>query len=193
MAGASAQQSEQRYEPSATLVAVLPVINLSGEKDARFKAEQVKAASEALHKQFSDRGFRLVDDRAVEDAAAAAKVDLTDEEQHTRSTILSLGAAVKADLVVFVVIERVWSKGVTKFFTVTSEGHAKVNTWLIRREDPKSDLERGVARGEGGAGRLYRPAEVQRSHHSCVRGGCRPGPRRPAEAVSASGPKKGPR
>jgi len=128
---ASAQNSQITFDPAATTVAVFPVINLGAEKDANFKAGQTKAASESLHKQFADRGFKVLDDKIVEEALAAAKIDLNDEEQHSRQNMLKIGDAAKADLAVFVVINKTSWKNNQNFFTNAKEGHAKITIWLL--------------------------------------------------------------
>jgi hypothetical protein len=135
-----AQEAPDHYEPANTRVAILPVINLSGEKNAGFREKQIQATREALHNAFGDRGFVIVDDKSIEDAATAAKIDLNDEEQHTRSTIVNLGNSVKADLVAFVVINKVWSKQITNFFSATDEGYAKIAIWLIDLKTEKAIL-----------------------------------------------------
>src|SRR5258708_232741 len=56
------------YVPAQTTVAVLPVINISGEKGQKAKAAEAQAAFDQIHKEFSDRGFRVLDDKAVADA-----------------------------------------------------------------------------------------------------------------------------
>jgi hypothetical protein len=130
-AGALAQGGTSAYDPGSTTVAILPVINAGAEKDPNFKAGQTKAAFEALHKQFLDRGFKVVDDKVIEDAIAAAKVDLNDEEQQSKQTILNIGTAAKADLVAFVVINKVnWNSQINLFAT-TKQGHAKMTMWLL--------------------------------------------------------------
>jgi TolB-like protein len=128
---ACAQDSSAVYVPSQTAVAVLPVINLSGERTPKFAEGQAAAVSRELHKQFADRGFHVLDDQAVTDAIASCKADLNDEEQYSRQTFASIGAAAKADLVVFVTIDKVSWKLNQGFFSANTEGHAKITAWLI--------------------------------------------------------------
>jgi TolB-like protein len=130
-AGSLKQDSGQRYDPSKTRVAVLSVVNMGGERDAKFKAGQTKSTSDELHEEFARRGFVMVDDSAVTAAATTAKVDLEDEEQQTKANMLAVGAAVKADIVAFAVINQVGSKSGMNLFTMTCEGYGKVTVWVL--------------------------------------------------------------
>ena len=138
--GALAQEVPDHYDPATTTIAILPVTNDSGEKTPAFKADQIKAATESARKQFEERGFQLVSDAAASDAAAAEKIDLNDEEQRNRATVAKLGAAVKADLAVLVVITKVQRKMQIKFFSQRDEGWAKVSVWLVDVKTQKALL-----------------------------------------------------
>ena len=128
------------YEPRQTRVAILPVINQGGEKDAKQRAEQTKRGHQELIHQFKSRGFRLVDEADIIQVCQDNDIDLQDEEQHKRATFYRIGRAVDADLVVFAVITHVDQRRVLANTSNSQklEGRASVKTWLldVKRERP---------------------------------------------------------
>ena len=68
---ASAQTSKpaemRKLEPSATRVALLPVIDITGEKEDQ-RRDQANAVRAEVLSQFKERGFQLVDEAAVNKA-----------------------------------------------------------------------------------------------------------------------------
>lgn len=126
------------YTPQTTVVAILPVINLSGEKDSRQKIKQTENAERELYQRFLERGFVPADTEAVKRAIASLKIDLSDEEQYKRSTLYAIGKELKANLVIFVVITDVSQRTSSNLFSTTKEGKAKLKAWLldVDREDP---------------------------------------------------------
>lgn len=153
---ANSQGAAPTYDPANTTVAILPVINLGTEKDASFKAAQTKAVGDELHKQFADHGFKELDDKAIEDAIASLSLNLTDEEQHNRATILNIGNAAKADLAVFVVINKVYWKRDMGFFTSTKEAHSKISLWLVDLKAKKAILNAKSQESKLGQAEFFR-------------------------------------
>ena len=140
---AEAQESPSSvatYAPQQTRVAILPVINQGGEKDAKQRAEQTKRGGEELIHQFKSRGFRLVDEADIVQVCQDKDIDLQDEEQHKRATYYQIGQAVDADLVVFAVITHVDQRRVLANTSGSQklEGRASVKIWLldVKRERP---------------------------------------------------------
>jgi hypothetical protein len=124
-----------RVAPGAR-VALLPVVNLSGEKDAKQRRDQILKAEDELNRQFGRRGFTVLPRAEVERALADAKLDLTDEENHNRATLFGVGKALNADLIVFVVITDVDQRRVQTAFDIDEMvGKAKTKTWLLSVPD----------------------------------------------------------
>jgi hypothetical protein len=95
------------YNPSQTRVALLPVVNLSGEKDKKQRLDQTKKAAEELYKQFNDRKFIVLADNTVRDTLDDLEIDVEDEENHNRTTLYKIGEKLNVDLVAFVVIQSI--------------------------------------------------------------------------------------
>jgi hypothetical protein len=139
-APAQAQESDIRNasvpairEAREMKIALLPVVNLSGEKDSRQRRDQGKRGDEELRKLFTERGFLVLGDDVVQKALADENIDLNDEESHNRATLYRLGKATGADLVAFVVITDVEQQRVKTPLTDSQELVAKVKTktWLL--------------------------------------------------------------
>lgn len=114
-------------------IALLPVVNLSGEKDARQRRDQGKKGDEELRKLFTERGFVVLGDDVVQKALTDENIDLSDEEFHNRGTLYRLGKAMGADFVAFVVITDIEQQRVKTPLTDSQELVAKVKTktWLL--------------------------------------------------------------
>jgi hypothetical protein len=138
---ASRETSAVRFVPATTRVLLLPIINLSGEKDRKQRADQTAAGQKELDKQFRGRGFQIVEDGDVEKTLADLKIDLTDEENHNRANLYKIGEAVKADIVAFAVITNVDQKRVQRPFGDDDhqlESRANIKIWLLdaRQQQP---------------------------------------------------------
>jgi hypothetical protein len=95
------------YTPTQTRIVLLPVVNLSGEKDKKQRLDQTKKASEELFKQFNDRKFIVISDAEVRNTLDDLEIDVEDEENHNRTTLYKIGEKLNTDLVAFVVIQSV--------------------------------------------------------------------------------------
>lgn len=126
-AHAAIVQEQASYVPQDTVIAILPVVNGSGEKDARQRRDQAARGSEELARLFAERGFRLVPAPAVEQALSEANADLEDEEQQNRATLLRVGKAAGADLVAFATILNVEPGPHKSSF----KGRALIKLWLL--------------------------------------------------------------
>jgi hypothetical protein len=126
-----AQQVEAPYVPGNTTVAILPVVDLTGITDKRIRTGMVKAAAEALNKQFTDRGFKTITDKPVEEAVARLKIDLTDVEQHKRAVLLKLGQELGTDLIAFVAITDATSEQQLSGLVGGVTATVKIKCWLL--------------------------------------------------------------
>ena len=123
-----------RYVPAQTRVVLLPMVNESGEKDRKQRADQVATGQKELEKQFQSRGFNIVGSLSVDKALADLKIDLADEENHNRAALYKIGSALNADVVAFVVITNVDQKRVQRPFGDDDhqlETRANIKVWLL--------------------------------------------------------------
>ena len=132
-------QEEVKYTPSVTTVALLPLIDRSGEKDAQRK-DQAGFARTELEKQFKGRGFKIVDDVTVAAAMKDLKIDLQDEEDYRRDNFFKVGHALHANLIVAVETVESTNKIHNGMFTVTREGLVKTKTWFLDVDNEKPIL-----------------------------------------------------
>nr|CAA9241682.1 hypothetical protein AVDCRST_MAG63-1447 [uncultured Armatimonadetes bacterium] len=139
--------------PAQTKVALLPVIDATGEKDDQ-RRDQANAVRMEMRDQFAERGFDVIDEEAVAKAIAEAKIDLSDEEYQRREPLYKVGKAVGADFVVFVVVTQAYSKIKKNLFGEQREGLAKTKTWLLDVKEEKPVLSGYVCEGKstGSAG-----------------------------------------
>lgn len=121
------------YAPRQTRVALLPVINASGEKDPKQRGDQSKKGSEELLKQFRQRGFDVLEAATVQKAIGDLEIDLSDEEMHNRATLYKIGEAVGADLIAFAVITNVDQQRIKTPLTDDQqlEGRANIKIWVL--------------------------------------------------------------
>jgi hypothetical protein len=148
----SQETAPARYEPEKTIVAILPVYNLSGEKDASQKIKQAENAEKELYKRFLERGFVPADTEAVKRTIANLKIDLSDEEQHKRSNLYAISKELKANLIIFVVITDVSQRTSANIFSTTKEGKAKLKAWLLDVDHETSIFSAKVHEGKSGGG-----------------------------------------
>jgi hypothetical protein len=122
-----------RYVPQQTTVAILPVIDASGERWKKQSSLIKEGCSQKAIEEFTSHGFNVVPADAVAKAIGDLNVDLTDEEQQKRDTLYKVGKALKADLIMFVVIAETQQKEVDRFLWTSRHGSAKVKVWLLNR------------------------------------------------------------
>ena len=80
-----------KYNPPKTEVAVLPIVDLTPIKDDADKSNQL-----AIAKQFTDHGFKIVDNGKITKAISNLKIDLNDKKQLTDDNLCKIGKAVGA-------------------------------------------------------------------------------------------------
>ena len=134
------------YTPDKTRVAILPVLNTSGEKWKELRVRQEKAAATWLTETFTTRGFVLVPAEQVTAAVKDLKLDFLDEEVVNRANILKVGAAVKADLVELTILTDTRQDG--SGFGQSGYGVAELKSWLldVKAESPIFSARSATAR-----------------------------------------------
>lgn len=131
---ASISRASEKYVPENTVVALLPVVNDTKNKDPNMQARQNEKAQQELEMRFAEHGFKLADTATVTKAVSDLKVDLTDPKQRTPETLYQIGKAVNAPLVAFLVVAdaRSGSKyNPLSFGGLKKEGGATVKFWLV--------------------------------------------------------------
>jgi hypothetical protein len=127
----SAVQEKRTYAPQMTKVAVIPTVNLSGEKDEAQAESQRASGDKALRELFGRRGFTLVPEEIVVEALAQMKVDTKDEEQHRRAVLMDIGKRCGADLVAFAVVKHVTQHLHRGWWVDRRQGRAQVKLWVL--------------------------------------------------------------
>lgn len=143
----------QKYTPAKTRIAILPVIDKSGEKDDQ-RRDQANAVKMEAYDQFFQRGFDVIDEGTVAKAVTASGVNFDDEEEHRKDNLYKMGKALNADLVMFVVVDQAYSKIKHNLFGDQREGLAKTKTWIVDVKDQKPLLSAFIREGKstGNAG-----------------------------------------
>ncbi len=140
------------YTPKTTKVAIVPVVNLSGETWPELKTKQSLHGLKEITACFLERAFVVLPSSDVVKALADTKIDLTDEEQHRREVLYGLGEKLDADLVAFVLITDVDQRKVNKFFVQSTEGKAKMKIWLVDVKKKEPLLSAKVIEGTSKSG-----------------------------------------
>lgn len=112
-------------------IAILPIINLTGEKWEELREKLEDRLTKKLNEVFEERGFNVVKRFVVESAIDELKIDLTDEENHRKDILYSIGEKSTARLAVFVVLTNNTQRTKNNFFTSTPEGEVTVKYWLV--------------------------------------------------------------
>ncbi len=117
-------------------VAVMPILNSSGDKWKDLKDRQIAKSHEWLATEFASRGFDVIGMPTVLDAIKESKIDFSDEEEWKRASIFQIGKAVNAHYVLFAVITSTDQKKQNRTFYTDIEGMAEIKIWLL---DCKTD------------------------------------------------------
>lgn len=125
--GAATSAFAQAYK--GVKIALVPIVNDSGEKWVELQNRQVEAGGKWLVEEFTKRGFTVVPAEEVARAIAELKIDFGDEEQRTRENLYRIGQSTGATLVNFSVI--VASKqGKTGGLFPKAQGEVTLKLWL---------------------------------------------------------------
>ena len=180
---AAAQQTDQQavssaaallknYTPATTRIAILPVIDKSGEKDDQ-RVHQANAVKMEAYDQFYQRGFQVIDEATVAKAVAGSDINFDDEEEHRKDNMYKIGKAVDADLVFFVVVSQAYSKIKKNAFNEQREGLAKTKVWLLNTKDEKPILSahnrEGKSTGSTGIGQKGNRSQMGAACSNAIR------------------------
>lgn len=146
------QATPPKLVPTSTKVALVPVINTSGEKWQELKDRQCLRANEFLSTEFGSRGFQLISVERVKSEVAKLKIDFTDEEQQNRATLYSLGQACEADVIVFAVITDTTQRLIQQFLSAKREGTAKLKVWVLNVKEQSPYLSAKSVEAKSGGG-----------------------------------------
>jgi TolB-like protein len=143
-----------RYVPSETRVAILPFINLTGEKTEELLGD-VEMADHAVAALFMQRGFRVVGDAEVLAAMAEAGMPVHDRAERTPEQLGAVARRVNARLVVVgLLIDKrstLKSGGFGAFRTYKKEGRAAARA-RVWDEIAKGFVAQTSATGVTGSG-----------------------------------------
>lgn len=123
--------SAQTYDPAATKVAIVPIINDSADPWQELKDKQKAEGAKFLVEALTTRGFALVNGEEVNKAIAKLGIDFNDDEQRTRANLFKVGNECGATLVFFVVIVESKQTTNTSLLTSRTNGFATVKLWLV--------------------------------------------------------------
>jgi hypothetical protein len=148
---ASAAAAAQTTQPK---VALIPVLNLSGEKWAELKQRQSMKSDEFLRDAFVRRGFDVVGDREVAGAMARLDLDFADEEQQKRSTLFELGRKLGVDYILLGVITSTSHAQRDRTFYTDIEGRSDVKVWFLDVRNERAILSAKTFIGRSGGNRI---------------------------------------
>jgi|GEM_PF-993907 hypothetical protein len=158
------------YVPSETTVAILPVIDRSGEKAENRRRQQAGNGYRNAIEIFVERGFKIADKNAIAKAIEDAGIDLTDEEDYRRDNFYKVGEAVGADLAIFAFI--VDTREDTKRNILTGneiQGRASVKMWLVDVKEKKPIFSAIVREGKAaGQSKLFATDEGRNRRANAV-------------------------
>lgn len=136
---------------SAPSIAIVGVLNLSGEKWEELKKKQVRAVIDYLHTEFQKRGFSITPGHTVTQCLTDMKLDMNDEENHRRSVLYEIGRRLDVDFVLFGVIVSTRQHERTRFLYTDIEGETQAKIWLldVRHELPVVNAKTVTGRSGG--------------------------------------------
>ena len=113
-------------------VAIIPSVNVSGDKHLRLVEEQAFEGDRVLRKLFLERGFTVLEPPRVREAITGEKLDFTDEENFRKEEMYRVGNRAGADYVAFTAITSTMQKEKrTVFAGEQLEGWATVRVWVL--------------------------------------------------------------
>lgn len=151
-----AQNADYRHTPidGKPTLALLPVVNVSGEKWEELKSRQVEKVNEHVVKEFTARGFAVVPGDAILEAVKRRELDLKDEEVWKRQTFFDLGKDVGAKYVLFIAITRTEQKQQNRALYTDLEGQAEIKMWLLNCESGEAIVSAKTFVGRSGGARV---------------------------------------
>lgn len=118
-------------------VLVLPVVNVTGEKWAEFKARMIDETGKVLRERLTARRFALVDELEANRLCSNAQVDLEDEETWRKDTFFELARQSGSRYVVFVAITQATQRTRINLFSTVPEGEVTLKCWVLDAKESK--------------------------------------------------------
>jgi hypothetical protein len=116
-------------------IAIIPMLDVSGNRPSKLLDEEDSAARGELSLLFSPSRFEIVAPQVVDQALKNARVDLTDNEQRNRATFFKLGSSMNADYIFFAAISGrgrdILSPSVGILGTDLGKSKVKLKIWLL--------------------------------------------------------------
>jgi hypothetical protein len=123
---------------------------------------------EELRHQLAERGFKIIEGKPIDDAAARLKIDLNDEEQQKRAVIRSLGKEVGADLVAFVAVTDLATDSNGGFLLGEEIVSAKVKCWLLDVNSERYLMSGKVEGVRSDSIVMHLPSQMSSGARACV-------------------------
>jgi hypothetical protein len=140
-----------KFEPTKTIVAIIPVVNESGKDDDQ-ALKLCTVGTSACEEQFTSHGFQLVAQSAIAKALADNKIDLTDEENRGKDTMSVVGKAVSADIVMMAVLKPTKDRVRMGLITARKSKEAVIDMKLLDVSDATyimNAVYKGTGKGSG--------------------------------------------
>lgn len=157
---ASAVLSLALLSPAPPTVALVPTINLSGERWESLRAKQQEKIDGYTLRMFTRRGFQVISALETGRAARSLGLDFTDEEQLIRANMFRLGEAVGADYILVTAIvstdrdEKVTGSDRDGNMSTEPSGRTDVKVWLLDVKGKEPIVPGRVFTGTSGGQRL---------------------------------------
>ena len=136
------------YKPGDATIAVVLGPNISSDKWKELKIKEAIRAQEATGELFAHHGFKVITKDQVATAVAKLGLDMTNEDQWTKSNLYKVGKELNVEMVAFVVIKQTRQKTVSNFLTGSYyEGEAELEAWLVDAKAETPILNDVAARG----------------------------------------------
>jgi histidinol phosphatase-like enzyme len=113
-------------------VAIIPILNHSGDKWEALKTNQIQKATEYVRTELAKRGFSVFPEVQVKAKILDLKLDFADEENHRKAVMYDLAKALQADYVFFAVITHTSQKKQNRILYEDVEGEATAKVWLLQ-------------------------------------------------------------
>lgn len=112
-------------------VAIVPVVNVSGQQWEALKARQDNGCNDYLRNQFEGHGFDLVPPENILTEMRSQGVDFKDDESSRRDNLRAIGRAVKADYVILAMITDSNASKESHLIFNDEVGHATARVWIV--------------------------------------------------------------
>jgi hypothetical protein len=149
-------------QDSLPTVAIVPTVNVSGEKWEDFRRRQATKIDAYLEKEFKAKGFKVIDPLFVQNAVEKLKIDFSDDETPKRSALFQLGKELGADYTYLPILQNTEQKQQDRDLYTDREGRTDVKIWFlnVREEKPILNAKTFIGRS-GGLRFTFRPSDRQ--------------------------------